>query len=82
MILQLQWEKLQRANLIMTSYHWEWEEFLANVLFTVAWCTLVMFAGDIPPFIVHGSDDITTTVTEVTKGQSNKDFISLSGRFS
>ena len=39
--------------------------------------TLVMFAGDIPPFIVHGSDDITTTVTEDTKGQSDNDFISL-----
>ena len=36
-----------------------------------------MFAGDIPPFIVHRSDDITTTVTEVTKGQSDNDFISL-----
>ena len=36
-----------------------------------------MFAGDIPPFIVHGSDDITATVTEVTKGQSDNDFISL-----
>ena len=37
-----------------------------------------MFAGDIPPFIVHGSEDITATVREDTKGQSDNDFISLS----